>query len=719
MALGIAILLAACSGQQRVEPTAAPATTSERPEIGAQSWLETDAVVAIDNRLLGTHLRSTLMRLSPIEQLEFLNIEFEFSGQTIGMTIHAGITQSDNQVQTARIIGDIKLSYSGAGLSWFPLVHSIEPQTPGTEWEDADWIQRINSRLIREVGLARNGRMGFAIAPPQMLVLSASLPDLGNVATERRLRLQGAYTVAASRVRIEDRSTTFALDLEFVDGISHCEADFSISRSTFSRRIDNREPTGVEPWFNEGLQELHYFTEVVEARRNLNLVHYWFADGRAIGITELAVEPSARWRTWSSLPISPGFARHIEVFVADQDSGCIVDAGHLELAGGSSGEIEPRETFREITRSFSVAGDRPRTAVVELSRALIAESLNKAAARTRFALTLEVGEIPEQPIDGILGSLAGTEFNCQWRDCSVRTACSVDFSRCQRRQDNRDCTTCLFRNPLNDRCISQRVDADCEVQKTNLNASYAVAWEACMAREEAARRTCELRGQEALEDCEQKAEQYQTTCEANREALNLNQGPVASLQGQSSVSGEFTLVYSDLQADSQFERMKSFLLIEPDLSISGHLLARPAQEPGTLVQCLTNWDSDFLVRTERPQVPRRLVGAIQGDENELSVAWPGVTVPLNVDKGLLTAIFEADPERFEHCSPGLNPAQLDARVSSDDGYLLRGVLPVDIQPGPTRIELPSIVARLNDRNYSATVNSRQRHFKYEFREAAD
>ena len=103
----------------------------------------------------------------------------------------------------------------------------------------------------------------------------------------------------------------------------------------------------------------------------------------------------------------------------------------------------------------------------------------------------------------------------------------------------------------------------------------------------------------------------------------------------------------------------------------------------------------------------------------MSVAWPGVTVPLTVDKGPLAAILGTDPERLEHCSLGLNPAQVDAMASSEDGFLLRGILPVDIQPGPTRIELPSMAARLNDRKYSATAATRQRHFKYEFREVAD
>ena len=717
IAFGCAVLLAACAGQRPLPPSQAPPDQSQLPETGARPWIETDAVVVIDNQILADHLRSALTRLDPIEGLQIRSIDLIFSGQAIGMALAAGHTSGGGESRDVVLEGEIDLSFNGAGLTWFPVVHRLTPVVGDTGVDESDLARRVNSELARQIVLERSNRLGLGLSPPKSLTLSAGLPGLGNVTASQRFVLPGAFTVAASRMAIGPQSTSIALDLEFVEGISPCAPDVSISRSALAREIVNREPRGIEPRIDAGAAEWHYFTEVSGARRNLTLVHYWFADGRAIGITELPVEPSARWRTWSSLPVSPAIADHIEVFAADRDTGCILDVGQIKTAPAGGGRAEARESFEEISRSFPSAGGRPQPATAELSRSALAEAVNAATADARFAVRMDLGEPQRQPLGGFLDSLAGLDFNCEWRDCSVRTECTVDFSRCQRRQETRECITCLFRNPLNDRCVSERVDADCEALKASLNVRYAEAWEACMAREESAQRVCEERGQEAAEVCERTAQQYQTACAVSREVLGDHEGPVADITGEARTTGGVTLVFSGLQAVGDFERLKGQLFVDPDLALAGGLKVSADEALGALGECIDAWDGGFQVRVDRAQPPRRLAGDVYSTESELTATWPGITVPLSLSRGLLEDILESTPEPVSACSIGLEPGQIGARASGEDGLLLRGLLPLDVQPGAASIALPQVTAQLAQTDFAGRARAGQLHVVYELQES--
>lgn len=717
IALGCAVLLAACAGQRAVPPSQGPPDQLQWAGTGVRPWIETDAVVVIDNQILAKHLRSALTRLNPIEGLQIRSIDLLFSGQAIGMALTAGQTTTGGEARDVVLEGAIDLSFNGAGITWFPVVHRLTPVVGDAGVDETDLVRRVNSELARQIVLERTNRLGLGLSTPQSLTLGAGLPGLGDVTASQRFVLPGAFTVAASRMAIGPRSTSFALDLEFVEGISHCAPDVSISRSAFTREIVNREPRRIEPRIDAAAAGWHYFTEVSEARRNMTLVHYWFADGRAVGITELPVEPSARWRTWSSLPVSPAIAENIEVFAADRDTGCILDVGQIKTAPAGGGRAEPRESFEEITRSFPSAGKRPRPATVELSRAALAEAVNSATADARFAVRMGLDEPQGRPLAGFISSLVGSDFNCEWRDCSVRTECAVDFSRCQRRQDTRECTTCLFRNPLNDRCVSERVDAGCAARKASLNARYAETWEACMAQEESVQRACQERGQEALEVCERRARQFQSACAVNREALDGHEGRIADINGEARTTGGVTLVYSGLQAAGDFERLKGQLFVEPDLALSGGLEVSADEALGALGECIDAWDAAFQVRVDRAQPPRRLAGNVYGTDSEFTVAWPGITVPLSLSRGLLEDILENTPEPFAACSIGLEPGQLGARASGEDGLLLRGLLPLDVQPGPASIELPQVTARLAGTDFAGRASARQLHVLYELQES--
>lgn len=707
--LTLSLAVAACASPGPTPPAEPPS----QPPVAADAdgWLESDAVIVLENQALEGHLRGALKALVTGEDVALRAIELDFAGPAIGLEASAALTGEDGQRDEVRLEGEITLSYSGAGLSWHPRIGRVTSQAKEAAFDAEAWRQRINDLLVRRIVVPRDNRLGFRLDPPGEITFSAGLR--GQAQAERRFALTGAYTVAASRVRANEEQTVIVLDLEFVDGVSHCAADFSISRSAFAGRIVNREPRDIESHLPEDAPEWHFFTEVSGARRDLTLVHYWFADGRAVGITELPVEPSARWRTWSTLPITPGTARHVEVFTADRDSGCIVDVGHIQVAPtegrpGAAGLA----AFETITHGFPASLEQPAIGLAEVSSAFLAEAVDASLGQTRFALRFEAVDVPQRTLAGSLDSPAGAEFSCEWRDCSLRTECHADFARCERRQDTRDCSTCLFRNPLNNRCMSERVEEECEERRARANARYQAAWETCMAREESAREACERQGQEALESCTRIGETYLAACESNREILGARSAPLATIRGQARADGGLTLSYSGLHIVGNLARLKGQLAVEPDLAVEGQLQFEPESGLGELGQCIANWSARFQTRIDGGLPARRLTGAVRSGDGALQVAFPAMTVPLNMGRSPLEALLSSRPELYSACSLGLSPSRLGRELSGNDSYFLRGVLPLDLQPGSVRIGLPELSAQMGGHSFAAVAEMEQGLIRY-------
>lgn len=595
-------------------------------------------------------------------------------------------------------------------------------------WVETDAVVRISNPAG---GSEPGPRLVIGPLLPGEIALSASLPGLSDELSAGRYPLEGAFTVAASMTLVEPAHTTVALDLEYVPGISHCETDFSISRSAFARRIVDREPRDALPQIDHGAREWHYFTEVAGARRSLTLLHYWFADGHPVSITELPVEASARWRTWSTMAITPGAARQFEVFAVDRDSGCIAGRDIIRvqpapLAGESGGESGPTDRheavagyqaqFRRLTADFPATRGRQDVGVIELSSAFLAVALNQALSGARFPLDFTLPETTERPVSGALVAFAGTGDPCEMRDCRVQTECQVDFSRCQRKQDTRDCRICLFRNPLNNRCMDQRVDTDCEARKDSLNARYEIEWKTCMAREEAAQRECVSPDREAIEDCERKAREDRAACRQNWDVLRQTPGPFVEVTGQHRVEGRLSLVYSDLQIVGNLATLKAQITVEPEMEVVGELSLVPTRDLPPVAGCGWSGHEAFTSRIEGPQPSRRVAGAISETGDALSANWAGMTLPLMMTSGPLEAVYSGQSERFSSCQLGLTPDHLNRMATGEDGLFLQGLVPVDVLPGPASLAAPVISVRFGEREYKAKPAFREGQLRYELEE---
>lgn len=277
----------------------------------------------------------------------------------------------------------------------------------------------------------------------------------------------------------------------------------------------------------------------------------------------------------------------------------------------------------------------------------------------------------------------------------------------------RECTTCLFRNPLNNRCMSERVDAECEGRKADLNERYSREWETCMARERASQEACQRRGQEAVEVCEQRAEQFSQTCRANQATLQDHDGPIAEITGSGRASGTVSVDLTDLEVSGDLAALKGLVTVAPNLDVAGALEFEPGEGLGALGACIGEWDAPFSSRFDRSQAPRRLAGPMHFSEGELMAQWPGLTMPIAMTRGPIEAFLLDETSRLSNCMPGLTAAQVGGQVAGEEGLFLRGLVPVDVAPGKARIELPGFSARLDGKEYDARATSDGLRFHYE------
>lgn len=696
LAMGLALLLGGCATPQPSgrNPADIHAAFSASPA----HWVETDAVVTISNPVIATEVRNAILEAPLPPELAFSDVQVSARSGALALHIEGQIGAGEAPPTAVRFNGYIMLSYASSGLSWRPVIESVEGEGAIAPDDATAWVMRANNVLASQVVAGQRNHLGLRLQPPSAVALRAGLPGLGLEPRTQSFPVDGAYTVAASMVHTDAGQSVVALDLEFVDGLSYCASDFSIGRAAFATEIRDREPRNLVAHAPASVRPLHYFTEVSETRRPFTLVHYWFADGRAVDVTELPVEPSARWRTWSSLPAVAGTARHIEVFAADRDSGCILSADHIQVAPATG--ISASQ-FNLATSGFTTTLPGKSPAGVELSRVTVADTLNKSLRGARFALQFETPIAVEQAMSGALLVRDAANLQCAPPDCSVKTECPVDFSRCTRMQDSRECTTCLFRNPLNNRCISEQVDSACEARKTTLNERYSREWEACMAREESAQAACQERGQEAIEVCETRAAQFVQACTANQQVLQAHNGPVAVVSGEGRAQGTLAIAFSELQVSGDMAALKGMAGLAPNLEADGTLAFAPGDGLGSLADCIGQWSAPFQSNFDRPQATRRLAAPLGFADGTLSSAWPGLTLPLAMNRGPVESILSDQPAHFANCMPGLEADDTSVQATGSDDLLLRGILAVDVVDAAAHIALPAVSFTAGGAAYSA------------------
>ena len=214
--------------------------------------------------------------------------------------------------------------------------------------------------------------------------------------------------------------------------------------STFASEIMNREPKGVVRLFDEGEggSEHYFFTEISGATHSTSIVHYWFADGRPVALEELQVEPSYRWRTWSSKNIDRTLARNWEVIVVEKQTGCILHSQSIHAGS----KIEPaqdnqlfqrevyeqlREQFENRVSSFSILNERPDVALIEIPKPFLKDVLHSSLKDIHVVVNFNLNNVKQQRVNGRLRPFNVEEIFCEEQTCDFQSQCVTGFTPLQ------------------------------------------------------------------------------------------------------------------------------------------------------------------------------------------------------------------------------------------------------------------------------------------------
>jgi len=586
-------------------------------------------------------------------------------------------------------------------------------------------LRRVNREIADAVIVLGRNVVAINPLPLGQIEVGAALTNFSDVAATSTHTLGGVFTVAGSTILIEPSVTSIAVGLGFIPNISDCPADLEVTRSTFAREIRDREPHGIVRLLDENVSASHFFTEITGATRSTAVVHYWFADGRPVQLEELAVEPSYRWRTWSSMTIDPGMARNWEVIVVEKETGCILHSLAIlaDPDAKSAPEdvaIEPvsyadfRSEFEQRVAGFSILDDRPDVALIEVPRAFLRDALHASLKDIQILVDFDSGTLPVEKLTGNLQPFNADDIVCAERECIAQRKCNAEFTQCIRQRDSRDCTTCLFRNPLNNRCVKEGIDPICEAAKTAQNSRFEAARSACLEQEAATRQDCQRLRTQEIRSCEIEAASEQSACEASR-AVVQEFGDAASFAEVSmevKTSGGLAVVFSEFEIEGDLAGLRQDLRFSAALNLSGVIRFAPRKELGPIASCINAWQKRFDSVVVLPQLSNSMIGTMVPTKTALVTEWTGYVVAASISPTPLEAMFVENPSLLADCQIGLTASKVADAVTGDSSEYITGNYRFELQAKPSRIDLGQASVAYGDEIFTAAPELSPTHLKY-------
>lgn len=672
-----------------------------------------DLVVRLDNVFLAGVVRSGMLRRAgDLTAVTLVDVELQPGDQVLALAARAEGPGPDGATVSLRLAGDVVLQYGSVGLFWLPRFHQaslpdLDPEVLHSaesaryqRWQ-AGLLERVNTELGEALAASGAHRLPIRPVPLGTLEAGVSLDGLPGARVLQRQALDGVFITQGSAVLIEPAATTVALDLNFVPSFSACAAAVRVSRSGFVQAVENREPVGFSRLLDQEDRVQHFYTEIQGAQQPATIVHYWFADGRPVSVVQLDVQPSARWRTWSSRPPDVSGAVSWEVLVIDQASGCILENQAVVTGpdanppdGISRAEArraygQYRRAFAQRTAGFSDSGRGSGIARIEIRRPFFTAVLGAALRDLQLTARVTLEDAEPMPLAAELGVFDPEAVRCEGRSCESERECLVDYGACPLERDTRDCATCLFRNPLNNRCVNEGVDPICEAARTARNQRYANAHQACEADQQAAFESCERLREQEIRNCELETAEALSTCEVRREQLRKLrlQDTLATVEGATRPTGELRLSFSEFAFEGDLERIRMTLGLRARLGFAGSLHFAPVPGLGGLGGCLDAWQGDFEARVNLTDWESSLVSGVTESTDRLAADWSGFSNRVAMNPSPLQSLFVRHPGLLADCRIGLAVSQVARALTGADSRYLRGDYDLAIQPLPTRLHL--------------------------------
>lgn len=739
-------LLAGCSMIQMVMPTSdlslIQTQRAESATRALQNLEGVDALIKLNNHWLEKQIVTELKTQAETSDLySFNNLNLVFGRQMISMKGAVDIRDSQGNTITSTASGDVLLKFSRVGIEWIPRFSQIDIHSKDFVFNDENYVEptpELNQLALKNINAAitaaimeqqRNMILLDAI-PLGEVQVGATLPGFNEIPARNTQSLRGIFMVVGSVTLIEISATSVALDMTFIPDLSTCPADVTVSRAEFARDIEAREPVGIAATMNNPEDAHYFYSEISGAKRPLTIIHYWFADGLPVAIEELAVGPSERWRTWSANGGQQNDALHWEVLVVEKESGCILHSQSIrkleaETTPVLADQARARQAFNTLnddfsfrTAGFSISKERPKIALIEVTRPFLGEVLEAAVADLNIDTEFDSAGLSELNFSSKLQPFDTKSIACEKRNCSSPPLCSADLSQCKRLRDTRDCSSCLFRNPLNNRCVREAIDPLCEASRSRQNAKYDTEWKACVDSAESARRECDQLNEQALRSCQIESSLDNSKCQSIKSGMaSLTQGkPLAHVSGQANASGSIRANFTNFRIEDNLSRLKLDVTLRSNLRINGQLYFSPENVVPQLADCIASWSAPYKNRfISKPSV-ENLISNLEESDTTFTANWSGFGLTIDTNTSPLESIFVGNPQLLAACEIGLTVNKVEQALMGGDAGFFQGHVPLEIQPLPTIIRLAPATIQFGENIFSAEAQLMPQRLRYDIRD---
>jgi len=711
--------------------------------------LETvDLLLTVDNDIIAPYLRNRLINgLARIPGWSGDTVNLTFLSGYIALDIQGSYELTPQNPTSVSLSGELVPYFEPGSLAWQTSLHTLHAPGVAQPTESAGETARVlasdapanleavRDRLEQQLREAMSSTAGdnFLINTMPLGVLEAGirLRSPFELVQKESGTLAGILTVAGSATLVDPGQTRFALDLGFVATPPGCKPMVDIGRATFAREVRNREPVDTAVGRATSDHAQVFFTDVLNADSPTTVIHYWFADGRPVSISELSVEPSARWRTWSAPPDELTPVSHWQVLVLEKRSGCVLAQRSLQIERPPSSSDVVRngadafgklvQKFAGRTGSLNQALNGDDVAVVAITRPFFAQSLSEAMADLRLVSTPQVNEGASLPISASIAAVPAETLSCNREDCDSARVCTLKFDNCPVQRDVRDCSSCLLRNPLNNRCIREAEDPICLATRDAENIRLEDNREACIARETRLRDNCLLVRELEQERCSAQASLESSSCAARIQAMAArfkSRNPLAEIQGQATLSGAMRFEFREFRLDADLQRVSMVLSLDADLLANGQLSFKPAPDLNTLSQCLQATSDEFSTSIPLPAWQGGLVTGVTTGSSALTAQWSGLIQRLVANPSPVTQFFASHRDAISSCDIGLSADLLLNNLIGPGTDLLRGILDLDMQPEPTQVTLLPATLHIDGNAWEGNATIAGQSVSYRLRSAA-
>ena len=707
-----------------------------------QDLLDIDTLIKLDNHWLADHFETVLEAQAALgNTYVFREMNYIFDNQFIMIEAIVDVKDNYGNTITAALSGDMLLKYGGNGLEWRPRFSEIQIKSKDFIFDDGIYaeavpeliqstLQNINADLAQAVVESGRNTIPVNAVPLGEIQVGASLPGMTETIARNTQPLRGLFTIAGSAILVEASTTSIALDMSFIPDLTTCPADVTVSRAEFASAIESREPVGIARNMNGAADVQYFYSEISGAKRPLTIIHYWFADGLPLATEELTVGPSKRWRTWSSKGPATNTAEQWEVLVVEKESGCILASRSIRdlqpetadaiIEGTRTSQTYPEylNEFNRRTSAFSIIHDKPGIALIEVRRPFLRHVLQAALAGLSIDAEFDGSDLSALQFSAQLQPLDTSDITCERRDCPPAPVCKVNLTPCKRLRDTRDCSSCQFRNPLNNRCVSEATDPLCEAARSRQNARYDDERAACISRAENAKRECDSLNAQAFNSCQIESGFEDSACESVKNGLKaLNQGTtIAQVSARSPLRGTLTTSFSNFLVEGDLAGLKLDISLKSSLQLDGELSFKSVNIAQPLSGCITAWSGPFHSRLTGTPVVNSLLSNFEIGTNRLTANWSGFGVIIETQPSPLESVFVGNPQLLANCKIGLTVSKVEQAIAGNDAAFFRGQTDLLIQPQPTKIQLAPATIEFGKMVYSAEAKLSTQHLQYDIRQ---